>query len=127
LQVQVWRVDNFQKEPWPEHLKGQFFGGDSFIVHYSYVPRRIRDAGGQGSAEEHVIYVWEGRDSPAEEREAAAQLALALEDECGGRAVRARVAQGKEPDHMAVLFKGRMVRRTPAAHFWRASVWPEQS
>jgi hypothetical protein len=100
--VDVWRIESFDKVPWPETLFGQFFGGDSFLVLYTYVP-----AG--RSAEEYILYIWQGRESSVDEKGASALLAVALDDEYGGKPVQVRVEQGKEPDHMVMLFQGKMV------------------
>ena len=69
--------EHFEKEPWPKELYGQFFGGDSFLVLYTYIPR------GRAS-EEYIIYIWQGRESSQDEKGASALQAVALDDEHGG-------------------------------------------
>lgn len=100
--VEVWRIENFEKVPWPKELYGQFFGGDSFLVLYTYVPKGR-------TTEEYLLYIWQGRESSQDEKGASALLAVALDDEYGGRPVQVRVEQGKEPDHMVAIFNGKMV------------------
>lgn len=98
----VWRIKDFKKVAVEESQHGQFFSGDCYILLYSYVkpPRK---------SEEHVIYFWLGRDSTADEKGAAALLAVELDDSMGGKPVQVRVVQGKEPAHFRQLFKGKMV------------------
>ena len=100
--LKAWVIRDFKKEEEPEHMHGHFFGGDSYILLYSYTPANR-------NAEEHIIYFWLGNDSTADEKGAAALLAVELDDSMGGRPVQVRVTQGKEPAHFRQLFKGRMV------------------
>lgn len=79
---------------------GEFHGGDSYILLYTYQKNR-RD--------EYIIYFWLGKDSTADEKGSAALLSVELDDSLGGRPVQVRVTQGKEPSHFRQLFKGRMV------------------
>ena len=50
-----------------------------------------------------------GSAESVDEKGASALLAVALDDEYGGKPVQVRVEQGKEPDHMVMLFQGKMV------------------
>ena len=105
---------------WPTALHGHFFGGDSFLVLYTYVPKGKR-------AEEQVLYVWQGRETTADEKGAAGLLAAGLCDGCaeehGGRPTVVRVEQGREPDHMAMLFRGKMVVHKGECARTRVSLW----
>lgn len=78
----------------------EFFGGDSYILLYSYK---------KGRSDEYIIYFWLGNDSSPDEKGAAALLTVQLDDSLGGKPVQVRVTQGKEPAHFRQLFKGRMV------------------
>ena len=53
--VDVWRVENFEKVLWPESMFGHFFGGDCFLVLYTYTPR------GREVAEQYMLYIWQVR------------------------------------------------------------------
>ena len=97
----VWRVEDFKLAPVKEASHGQFFCGDSYVLHYAY------DDGKQ-----HVVYFWQGRESSQDEKAASALLAKEVDDALGGRATQVRVTQGKEPDHFCALFQGRMVVRS---------------
>jgi hypothetical protein len=52
-----------------------FFGGDSYILLYSYTKPGSR-------SEEHIIYFWLGNDSSADEKGAAALLTVKLDGTC---------------------------------------------
>lgn len=82
------------------HRYGQFYGGDSYILLYTYK---------SGNKEEAIIYFWLGKDSSIDEQGSAAVLAKELDDSMGGKPVQIRVTQGKEPSHFCQLFKGKMV------------------
>jgi len=98
--VKIWRIENMEKAEVEESQYGQFYGGDSYIILYTYQ---------KGGAEEYIIYFWLGRESSQDEKGAAALLTKALDDELQDRPVQCRVVQGKEPTHFRQLFKGKMV------------------
>jgi hypothetical protein len=99
-QKQIWRIEDFKKVVVPEDLYGQFYGGDSYIILYTYK---------KGNSEEYIIYFWQGRDSSQDEKGASALLATELDDSMGGKPVQVRVVQGKEPAHFRQMFKGEMI------------------
>jgi hypothetical protein len=99
-QIQIWRIENFDKVPVPEDTYGQFYGGDSYVMLYTYEKR---------GAVEYIIYFWQGNESSNDEKGASALKAKELDDELGDRPVQVRVVQGKEPPHFRQLFKGRMI------------------
>lgn len=98
--LEIWRIEDFQKVPLDQSKYGQFFGGDSYILLYTYQ---------KGSSEEYIIYFWQGRESTNDEKGASALLAKELDDSMGGKPVQVRVVQGKEPAHFRTLFRGRMI------------------
>jgi len=100
-ELKVWRVEDFKLAAVKEAFHGQFYCGDSYVLHYAY------DDGKQ-----HVVYFWQGRESSQDEKAASALLAKEIDDGLGGIATQVRVTQGKEPDHFCSLFQGRMVVRT---------------
>lgn len=79
---------------------GQFHGGDSYVLQYTYIRNR---------REEDIIYFWLGNKSSQDEKGAAALLAKEKDDSLGGRATQVRVVQGKEPAHFRQLFQGRLI------------------
>lgn len=50
LQIEIWRVENFELEPVPEGTYGFFFGGDSYVMKYTY------EIDGN---ERYIIYFWQ--------------------------------------------------------------------
>lgn len=46
---QIWRVEGGDRVPVDPSTYGQFFGGDCYLILYSYK---------QGSREQHLIYTW---------------------------------------------------------------------
>ncbi|XP_028259636.1 scinderin like a [Parambassis ranga] len=94
--VKIWRVEGSNKVPVDPSTYGQFFGGDCYLVLYSY------NAGGR---EKHIIYTWQGRKSTQDELAASAFLTVNLDDSMGGVATQVRVTQGQEPPHLVSLFK----------------------
>jgi len=98
--VQLWVINNFNKVEVNPADYGEFYGGDSYILLYSYK---------KGRSDEYIIYFWLGNESTADEKGAAALLTVQLDDSLGGKPVQVRVTQGKEPTHFRQLFKGRMI------------------
>lgn len=45
----IWRIEGSDKVPVDPSIHGQFFGGDSYIILYTY-----RHGGRQGQ----IIYIW---------------------------------------------------------------------
>uniref|UniRef100_A0A8C1SLK6 Gelsolin n=1 Tax=Cyprinus carpio TaxID=7962 RepID=A0A8C1SLK6_CYPCA len=78
-------------------IYGQFFGGDSYIILYTY-----KHGGRQGQ----IIYIWQGEESSQDEKGASAILAAQLDTELSGSPVQVRVIQGKEPPHLMSIFGG---------------------
>ncbi|GIX68492.1 hypothetical protein CEXT_298461 [Caerostris extrusa] len=98
-EVEIWRVDNFDLVPVEESQKGIFFGGDSYIIKYTY----------HGNGTQYILYFWQGQSSSQDERAASAILTVKMDNELSGNAVQVRVVQGQEPEHFLRIFKGRMV------------------
>ncbi|XP_030829530.1 advillin isoform X2 [Strongylocentrotus purpuratus] len=98
--IEVFRIENFEAVKQSNELQGQFFGGDSYIVKYTYK---------QGGRERYIIYYWLGLTSSKDEQGAAAILTTKMDDKLNGAAVQIRVVQGKEPQHFLQLFKGKMI------------------
>ena len=50
--VEIWRIENFEMAPQEEGLCGQFFGGDSYVILYTYLVN---------GKENYIIYFWQGQ------------------------------------------------------------------
>jgi len=99
---EIYRIEDFDMVPiTDENLEGKFFGGDSYVIRYSYRNSEGRDA--------YVVYFWQGSESSQDEKAASAINAVKLDDEVGGKAIQVRVVQGKEPRHFIKMFGGKMI------------------
>ncbi|XP_003896307.1 adseverin [Papio anubis] len=90
--VEIWRVENNGRIQVDQNSYGEFYGGDCYIILYTY-PR------GQ------IIYTWQGANATQDELTTSAFLTVQLDRSLGGQAVQIRVSQGKEPIHLLSLFK----------------------
>ncbi|XP_077997752.1 advillin-like isoform X1 [Glandiceps talaboti] len=97
---EIWRIENFDMVPLEKNLYGQFFGGDSYVIKYTYLVN---------GKENYIIYFWQGVDSTADEKGTSAAMAVKLDDEVGGAAVQVRVVMGKEPPHLMAIFGGTLL------------------
>ncbi|XP_056270390.1 scinderin like a [Pseudoliparis swirei] len=96
-EVEIWRVEGGDKVPVEPSTYGQFYGGDCYLVLYSY---------NTGSRDKHIIYTWQGNKCTKDELTASAFLTVQLDDSMGGAATQIRVTQGQEPPHLVSLFQG---------------------
>ncbi|XP_059899094.1 adseverin isoform X2 [Gadus macrocephalus] len=90
--TQIWRVESSGRVPVDADTYGQFYGGDCYIILYTYRKGQI-------------IYTWQGASCTLDELTASAFLTVELDRSLGGNAVQVRVSQGKEPPHLLSLFK----------------------
>jgi len=99
-QVEIFRIEEMELAPVPEEAHGMFFGGDSYVIKYTYEKE---------GRENYIVYFWQGNESSQDEKAASAIQAVKMDDDCCGRAVQVRVTQGQEPRHFLMLWKGKMV------------------
>ncbi|XP_004676783.1 PREDICTED: adseverin [Condylura cristata] len=92
--VEIWRVENNGRVPIDQNSYGEFYGGDCYIILYTYSIGQI-------------IYTWQGAQATRDELTASAFLTVQLDRSLGGQAVQVRVSQGKEPVHLLSLFKNK--------------------
>ncbi|XP_075070146.1 scinderin-like [Mixophyes fleayi] len=90
--VEIWRVESNGRIPVDPSTYGQFYGGDCYIILYTYPKGQI-------------IYTWQGARATRDELTTSAFLTVQLDRSLGGQAVQVRVSQGKEPVHLLSLFK----------------------
>ncbi|XP_020487759.1 scinderin like a [Labrus bergylta] len=95
-EVQIWRLEKGEKVPMDPSTYGQFFGGDCYLLLYTY---------NTGGKEKHIIYTWQGQKCSIDELAASAYLTVNLDDSLGGAATQVRVTQGQEPAHLVSVFK----------------------
>uniref|UniRef100_A0A8C8IM59 Scinderin n=1 Tax=Oncorhynchus tshawytscha TaxID=74940 RepID=A0A8C8IM59_ONCTS len=98
--TQIFRVESSGRVPVDPKTYGQFYGGDCYIILYTYKRGQI-------------IYTWQGASSTLDELTASAFLTVELDRSLGGNAVQGAagrfsiVSQGKEPAHLLSLFKAK--------------------
>ncbi|KAE8626728.1 hypothetical protein XENTR_v10006726 [Xenopus tropicalis] len=98
--VEVWRIENLELVPVETQWHGYFYGGDCYLVLYTYHVNKKAH---------HVVYIWQGRHASQDELAASAFLAVKLDQDFGGEPVQVRVCMGKEPRHFMAIFKGKLV------------------
>ncbi|XP_035662029.1 advillin-like isoform X2 [Branchiostoma floridae] len=98
--VQVWRIEGPEMVEVKSSQYGQFYGGDCYIILYTYQVRN-RDA--------YIIYYWQGRHATVDELGTSALKAVELDDQYNGAPVQVRVTMGKEPNHFMAIFKGKLI------------------
>ncbi|XP_043235467.1 gelsolin, cytoplasmic-like isoform X3 [Amphibalanus amphitrite] len=98
--VEIYRIEEMELAPVAEEAHGMFFGGDSYVIKYTYEKE---------GREQYIIYFWQGNESSQDEKAASALQAVKMDDELGGKAVQVRISQGEEPRHFLMLFKGKMI------------------
>lgn len=98
--VEIWRIENNELAPVDPNTYGQFYGGDCYIILYTYL---------YNNKQSRIIYYWQGRHATQDEIAASAFHAVAMDDKYGGEPVQIRVVMGKEPKHFMAIFKGKLI------------------
>uniref|UniRef100_G3N5W3 Gelsolin-like domain-containing protein n=1 Tax=Gasterosteus aculeatus aculeatus TaxID=481459 RepID=G3N5W3_GASAC len=105
-QVEVWRIENLELVPVDPQSYGYFYGGDCYLILYSYLVHTI-------SSLQNLIDLFypfiQGRHATQDEVAASAFQAVDLDQKYGGEPVQVRITMGKEPRHFLAMFKGKMV------------------
>ncbi|RLW11486.1 hypothetical protein DV515_00001292 [Chloebia gouldiae] len=99
-EIEVWRIEDLQMQPVNPKTYGQFYGGDCYLVLYTYL---------RSGRPHYVLYMWQGRHASVDEITACALNAIELDRKYGDEAVQVRVTMGKEPRHFLAIFKGKLV------------------
>ncbi|XP_074055360.1 villin-like protein isoform X2 [Macrotis lagotis] len=99
-EVEVWRIEDLHKKPVDPKKYGQFYGGDCYLVLYTYQ---------KSGRANYIIYIWQGRHASVEEVTASALNAIELDHMYQEEPVQVRVTMGKEPRHFLAIFKGRLI------------------
>uniref|UniRef100_H0VKZ0 Advillin n=1 Tax=Cavia porcellus TaxID=10141 RepID=H0VKZ0_CAVPO len=98
--VEVWRIENLELMPVEHQWYGFFYGGDCYLVHYTY------EVNGRPH---YILYIWQGRHASQDELAASAYQAVELDRQFDGALVQVRVSMGKEPRHFMAIFQGKLV------------------
>ncbi|KAM9443774.1 advillin [Clarias gariepinus] len=99
-QVQMWRIENMELAEVDSHLHGYFYGGDCYLILYTYEVN---------SRKNYILYMWLGRHASQDELGACAFHAVTMDQKYNNQPVQVRVTMGKEPRHFMAMFKGKMV------------------
>ncbi|PIO33167.1 hypothetical protein AB205_0017310, partial [Aquarana catesbeiana] len=98
--TEVWRIENLEMVPVDPQWYGFFYGGDCYLVLYTYQLNK---------KPHYILYIWQGRHASQDELAASAFLAVQVDQDFKGEPVQVRVCMGKEPRHFMAIFKGKMV------------------
>ncbi|XP_048414224.1 advillin isoform X2 [Stegostoma tigrinum] len=98
--VDVWRIEGNEPVPVDPKTYGQFYGGDCYLVLYTYM---------KNNKPAYIIYMWQGLHASRDEITASAYQAVSLDDRYNGEAVQVRITMGKEPRHFLAIFKGKLI------------------
>ncbi|XP_067553261.1 advillin isoform X2 [Pseudorca crassidens] len=98
--VEVWRIENLELVPVEHQQYGFFYGGDCYLVLYTYEVH---------GKPHYILYIWQGRHASQDELAASAYQAVAVDRQFDGAPVQVRVTMGKEPRHFMAIFKGKLV------------------
>uniref|UniRef100_A0A8C9YVN9 Villin like n=1 Tax=Sander lucioperca TaxID=283035 RepID=A0A8C9YVN9_SANLU len=98
--VKVWRIENLELAEVNPNTYGQFYGGDCYLVLYTYQ---------RSNQKQYILYMWQGRHATKDEITACAYQAVNIDNKYNGSPVQVRVVMGKEPRHFLAIFKGKLV------------------
>ncbi|KAG5268574.1 hypothetical protein AALO_G00214070 [Alosa alosa] len=98
--VKIWRIENGELQELHPSSFGQFYGGDCYLVLYTYM---------RANKPQYILYMWLGRHATQDEITACAYQAVAVDNNYNGAPVQVRVTMGKEPRHFLAIFKGKLI------------------
>nr|XP_020501090.1 villin-like protein isoform X1 [Labrus bergylta] len=98
--VKVWRIEDLELAEVNPSTYGQFYGGDCYLVLYSYQ---------RSHQQQYILYMWQGRHATKDEITACAYQAVNVDSKYNGAPVQVRVVMGKEPRHFLAIFKGKLI------------------
>ncbi|KAM9712341.1 villin-1 isoform 2-T2 [Menidia menidia] len=98
--IQVWRIENLELAEVNPSTYGQFYGGDCYLVLYTYQ---------RSNRLQYILYMWQGRHATRDEITACAYQAVNIDNKYNGAPVQVRVVMGKEPRHFLAIFKSKLV------------------
>ncbi|XP_032360262.1 villin-1 isoform X2 [Etheostoma spectabile] len=98
--VKVWRIENLELAEVNPNTYGQFYGGDCYLVLYTYQ---------RSNQKQYILYMWQGRHATKDEITACAYQAVNIDNKYNGAPVQVRVVMGKEPRHFLAIFKGKLI------------------
>ncbi|XP_048662011.1 advillin isoform X2 [Marmota marmota marmota] len=96
--VEVWRIENLELVPVEHQWHGFFYGGDCYLVLYTY------EVNGKPN---YILYIWQGRHASQDELAASAYQAVQLDQQLDGAPVQGGTSRkgNTEPDPPVRLFQ----------------------
>ncbi|XP_012977638.1 LOW QUALITY PROTEIN: villin-like protein [Mesocricetus auratus] len=99
-QVEVWCIQDFQRQPVDPKHHGQLCSGNCYLVLYTYQALgRVQ----------YILYLWRGHQATIEDAKALDRNAEELDVAYQGALVQAHVTMGREPPHFLAIFQGQLV------------------
>ncbi|CAI0374947.1 unnamed protein product [Linum tenue] len=99
--LEVWCINGSAKTPVPKEDIGKFYGGDCYIVLYTYHSGERK--------EDYYLCCWFGKNSIEADQQMATRLANTMSNSLKGRPVLGRIFQGKEPPQFIAIFQPMVV------------------
>ena len=96
--LQIWRINKFKVEKWPEKDYGKFYSGDSYIVLNTKSPKTDKNGGA------YDLHFWIGKDSTQDEYVTVALKATELDTYLDDKPIQHREEQNKESPAFKKLF-----------------------
>lgn len=112
--VEVWRINGSAKTPIPKNEIGKFYGGDCYIVLYTYHSGDRK--------EEYFLACWVGKESIQDDQVMADRLANTMWTAMKGRPVQGRIFHGKEPPQFIALFQPMLVLKGGLSTGYKKSI-----
>ncbi|CAI0439624.1 unnamed protein product [Linum tenue] len=95
--LEVWCINGNAKTPVSKEDIGKFYGGDCYIVLYTYHSGERK--------EDYYLCCWFGKNSIEADQQMATRLANTMSNSLKGRPVLGRIFQGKEPPQFIAIFQ----------------------
>ncbi|KAK3515554.1 hypothetical protein QTP70_024384 [Hemibagrus guttatus] len=99
-EIKIWRIEHLELQEVPPSTYGQFYGGDCYLVLYTYT---------RANKPQYLLYMWLGRHATQDEITACAYQAVNIDNKYNGAPVQVRLTMGKEPRHFLAMFKGKLI------------------
>lgn len=95
--LRVWKIEGYEKAPYPADMSSQLFSGESYVMMYTYIVK---------NTPMNIIYFWQGRDSSVNEKGTSAYLTAEQAKELGAESsTQVRLVQHKETEHFLTIFR----------------------
>ncbi|XP_036049091.1 villin-like protein [Onychomys torridus] len=98
--VEVWCIQDLQRQPVDPKHHGQLCSGNCYLALYTYQTLgRVR----------YILYLWQSHQTTIEDTQALSRNAEELDLMYQGALVQEHVTMGREPPHFLAIFQGQLV------------------